>query len=65
MDILFENLINNLSLLKQGGFEKIKNEINVFLLYKGMQVNIYDIKLQNILHSGIFLGVNEYGHAIL
>ena len=31
----------------------------------GEEVNIYDFKLENVLFSGKFIGINEYGHALL
>jgi hypothetical protein len=30
-----------------------------------MEVNIYDIKLMNVLNEGKFLGINDHGHAII
>ena len=41
--------------------DKILNRLE----YKNERVNIFDIKLEKVLHSGIFKGIDEYGQAIL
>lgn len=34
-------------------------------MFKGQKVKIMDKELKNVLNEGIFLRINEYGHAIL
>ena len=35
------------------------------LLYFGEQVNIWDIKFENVLQKGEFVGINDFGNAQL
>ena len=34
-------------------------------MFLGQEVTIFDKELKNILHEGIFRGVNALGHAVL
>ena len=35
------------------------------MLFKNENVNIFDLKLEKIIDTGIFKGINQYGHALI
>ena len=49
-------------------FDTSKEYLRVYeeyLMFIGQKVNIFDHKLEHIEHTGIFRGINSYGHAII
>ena len=55
-------VVDNLRKFEKG---KIVEEYQKLLKMKGSRVCIYDNKLENVVREGIFLGVNEYGFALI
>lgn len=62
---LNDRLFENISRLKEGGFNVLKDSIEQKLEYVGEQINIYDLQLQNVLHTGVFKGIDNFGHVML
>jgi len=59
-------LVSNTNLLVECGFETgLKPKIEKRLMFLDQEVNIYDETLTNVLHSGTFKGLNEFGHALI
>jgi biotin-(acetyl-CoA carboxylase) ligase len=54
-----------LEIIEKNGFEPIKAKIEKRLLYIGEEVKIYDPTLTTVLNSGTFVGLDNYGHALL
>ena len=65
IDLLTQKLLHNAKLLQSEGFLAIKDSINQRLEFKDQKVNIFDFKLEKIQNSGTFVGINEFGHALL
>ena len=66
IDKLSAILMKNVKRLRSLGFKQsLKPEIEKRLEFFNQEVNIFDIKLETVLHSGTFIGINEYGHAII
>lgn len=59
----FKYRLNQLTLFKEN--DSIINDINSYLLYKNERVDIAAINGDGILGSGLFLGVNKNGSALL
>ncbi|KRW99474.1 hypothetical protein PPERSA_07959 [Pseudocohnilembus persalinus] len=65
-EILSQNYFQNIYQLQKHGFKGyFQNKIDEVLEYKNQEVYIYDEKLVEVLHQGVFVGINEHGNAIL
>jgi biotin-(acetyl-CoA carboxylase) ligase len=47
----------------ESGREQIRAAIDAKLQFKHQRVNIWDHQLEKIEHSGVFVGINAFGHA--
>lgn len=63
---LWKRIQKNIASLEEWGctdgfFGKLEQR----MMYINQQVIIYDLTLTKVLHKGLFIGLNEYGNAIL
>lgn len=76
VDTLCINVVKKFRQLDEEGFSRdnqkkkyegptLHYQISQLLEFKDEQVKIWDVKLENVLHEGIFRSINNFGHAIL
>ena len=57
-------VVEKFSEVDRDGFEgKLRSRVTQMLEYKDEEVNIFDATLTNVLHRGVFTGINKFGHA--
>lgn len=63
---LNQQFFKNLDMMKMIGFQKsFKLMIEDLLMYKGHEVSVYNKDFSKVLHKGILIGLNDFGHTIL
>ena len=65
IETLSRKLFANKKILEQGGFVSLKPKINQRLEFLDQHVKIFDFTLKEVLHQGKFVGIDDYGHALL
>ena len=57
--------MKNIAKLEAHGFNGIKPSLEQKLAYMNEEILIFDEKLEKVLNKGTFVGINEFGHALL